>query len=180
MRWGCAILQLSYSLTVWLQARELADARQKMETTELQSVQPSRFTHGRPTQLHSSETSISSHLSLHRGKSVDNRQTKTNHNSDVLLQHRSHIERYKLRCEELRRVVESVKGMQKLLRSQVRWPILLLSIVCHHSLRFLCDSKMPDDFMFCGLVTKLVGCVCNANKSWWSETTNQECAGGSY
>ena len=105
---------------LWLQARELADVRQKVETTELNSASPSRFTgYGRPTQLHANETSVSNSSSLHRMKSVDGRQIGKNSRNEVLLQHRSHIEQYKLRCEELRRVVESVKEMQKLLRSQV-------------------------------------------------------------
>ena len=106
-----------------MQDRELADVRQKVQTSELQSVRAhsSRFSgHGRPTQLYSSETSMSSGSLLHRAKSVNgSRGSKTRINKDVLVQHQLHIEQYKERCEELRRVVESVKEMQKLLRSQV-------------------------------------------------------------
>jgi hypothetical protein len=104
-----------------MQARELADVRQKVEATELNSGSCSRFPgYGRPTQLHAGETSFSNSSSLHRMKSVDGRQTWKGSQNEVLLQRRADIEKYKLRCEELRRVVESVKEMQKLLRSQSR------------------------------------------------------------
>ena len=110
------------------QARELAVIRERVQVKQM-TIDPSPPLTGRATQLHSGETSVSN-TSLHsfvaanakRRQQVERKSQKAKRNEKQERkesEHKLRIDQYKERCEELRRVIQAIKEMQAMLKSQV-------------------------------------------------------------